>query len=238
MIISPDARYIAYGVYGRLNNTIPSRYQAYIVLWNIIADTREIILSGGDRNVTSLAFNSDGSLLASGGWQDGGIRLWDIQNQTEMPSIQTDNLVKMLEFISSDRLISVTDSGDVQVWNVRTTTQITKFRGFDIAFNPKRHILAVGNEDSRGVELFDTETLKELRILPIIGKPMAFSPNGDLILSGYETDIYLWDVRTGKQLKIFDQHATIVNDVEFSPNEDLIATAGTDGTIRVWGCKI
>ena len=62
----------------------------------------------------------------------------------------------------------------------------------------------------------------------------AFSPKGDLILSGGTDNILkLWD-QHGRLIKSLEGHHKSITKVAFSPDGDLIASGSDDGTILIW----
>jgi WD40 repeat protein len=73
-------------------------------------------------------------------------------------------------------------------------------------------------------------------------KCIAFSPNGKLLASSngsngnfsLDYSIKLWDVNSGKFIRKFEGHQYDVNEVVFSSDGKLLASAGSDGTIRIW----
>lgn len=62
-----------------------------------------------------------------------------------------------------------------------------------------------------------------------------FSKNGELMVSGgWDNAAYLWEVETGKLIRIFKGHEEWIEDMSFSPKGGSFATAGRDGTARIW----
>jgi WD40 repeat protein len=64
---------------------------------------------------------------------------------------------------------------------------------------------------------------------------VAFSPNGQLILSGSDDNsLRLWNAHTGESLRTFEGHSSDVLSVAFSPNGELILSGSDDNSLRLW----
>ncbi len=64
---------------------------------------------------------------------------------------------------------------------------------------------------------------------------VAYSPDGRrLATSGADNSVTLWDVATGKAIRVLRGHTDVVFAVVFSPDGSLIATGSKDTTIRIW----
>lgn len=53
---------------------------------------------------------------------------------------------------------------------------------------------------------------------------VVYSPDGKYIASGGGTEVKLWDIATGKEIKTFKGHISIVDQVIFSPNGKMLAS--------------
>lgn len=64
---------------------------------------------------------------------------------------------------------------------------------------------------------------------------IAFSPGGQLLASGgQDYGIRLWDLPSGKNLKVLPGHSDWINKVIFHPEGNILASASDDKTIKLW----
>ena len=67
---------------------------------------------------------------------------------------------------------------------------------------------------------------------------VAFSPDGRRLLSGsYDKTLRLWDVNTGKVLRLLKGHESYVNSVAFSPDGRRLLSGSDDDTLRLWDAE-
>mgnify|MGYP001045938509 CR=1 FL=1 len=63
----------------------------------------------------------------------------------------------------------------------------------------------------------------------------SFSPNGELLLTGSaDNTAKLWDVATGKLIRILEGHTLYIWSVGFSPDGTKIITGSWDQTVKLW----
>ncbi|NQT33887.1 caspase family protein, partial [bacterium] len=67
---------------------------------------------------------------------------------------------------------------------------------------------------------------------------IAFSPDGKYILTGSnDRSARLWNVKTGREIRVFRRHSDFVTSVDFSPDSIHIVTGSLDNSIKLWELK-
>ena len=195
-----------------------------------------------DSPVNSIAFNPDGSLLASGSG-DNVVRLWIPDAETLQATLHghTASVLSVAFSPDGSLLASGSADGTVRLWNPHTEALQATLHGhtasvLSVAFSPDGLLLASGSADGT-VRLWNlvTETLQatlEAHMASVLS--VTFSPDG-LLLASASADglVGLWDPHT-ETLQTTLGHESPVLSIAFSPDGDLLATGSTDGTARLW----
>jgi dipeptidyl aminopeptidase/acylaminoacyl peptidase len=202
---------------------------------------------GHKREVNSVAFSPDGSLLASGSG-DRTVRLWRVEDGELLHALVGHaNHVYSVAF-SPDGSLLASGSGDrtVRLWRVEDRDFVYAFANtrfppvYSVAFSPDGRLLATGSRTNT-VWLWQVENGELLRAIEGHKREVnsvAFSPDGSLLASGSgDRTVRLWRVEDGELLRSFEGHADSVDDVAFSPSGQLLATGSRDNTVRLWQVK-
>lgn len=165
------------------------------------------VIGGSFTGVQSVAYNYDGTRLATGG-ADGMVRLWDAANG--------DLLAEVMVRDNGEGVWAVDFSPDGQYLAAGTEIPEAIVKVWQLA----------------GDSLIDHHTLTGF---PSRLGHVAFSPDSSLLVtSGAGSHVALWDVSTGELVYAFSGHASTVRHAAFSSDGRTLASAGLDGFIRLW----
>jgi len=166
-------------------------------------------LKGHDGAVNSVAYSSDGRMLASGS-ADGTVRIWDMRTGEELmtPLRSGDDAVWSISVAPDGRnVVSGTDGGVVCVWSlVDAHVSAQMLRGHSAAvssvlYSPNGSYLASASQDSTAI-IWNSETHQQLAVLmghTGIVHALAFARDSLTLATGSKDQtIQLWDAATGK----------------------------------------
>jgi WD40 repeat protein/uncharacterized caspase-like protein len=230
-----------------------------IKLWSATSDRAPLTLGGHTHDIDAVALSRDGQIMASGGFNDAKIKLWNTstnQLRTLKGHFTSDDDamegITSLD-ISPDGKILASGSFDqtAKLWDTATGKELHTLKGHtgyvrSVVFSPDGKILATGGvgalKEKDSIKLWDVRTGRELnatrgRILEG-GEVLAlsFSPDGKRLASASSSgEVKLWDVSTGALVRSFAGHpGRMVWSVAFSPDGQTIASGSFDKTVRLW----
>jgi len=253
-----------------------------IVILDAITGACRSVLRGHTDGVISLAFSSDGALLASGS-NDNTVKLWDVQtggvvktfcSDAHRPcsvSISPDTImiasgshnnaiclwdirtgecchiieqcvegqegraVTCINFLPTvpGCLMSASEGGFIQQWDVRSHTVGFVTPGHHIAFSSdgsrfvscERRSAVVRNSGSKKVDTFLRPPDRGL-------DRCCLSPSGEFVVGVANTTFYVWDVASpATPIETFVVHGNSIFSLVFSSS---IISASSDKSVRFW----
>ncbi len=182
-----------------------------IKLWKYNSQSKQnnkfeynLTLKGHHAKVNDVTFNSDNQLLASADSQ-GKIILWSINFNSKTPEIRwrkvikTTNFITRIRFISEDLLVSGSQNGQIQIWDIKNSSTPKIYRP---QFNNYEFLNVIV---AQGSYLSYSKSKKAHRL--------GILTNDDNNPNKLATKLYLWDIETKQQIE---------NSLENFPNNNEI----------------
>jgi WD40 repeat protein len=228
-----------------------------VYLWSL-AGRRRSVLRGHTGAVYSVSFSPSGELVSASA--DGTARVWDVGRTEARAVLRGHTGALRTALFSPDGAHVVTASSDhtARIWDIAPPRRLAVLRSggrpsfhpssVGVAFSPAGHTLLVRNGFD-GARLYRASGAR-LATLAVHGGGMTaatFSPDRKLLVTVTATGpAQVWDTRSGRLVHELRGHKPsaipglpgepyyLIRTAEFSPDGKLLATAGYDGTARIW----
>jgi WD40 repeat protein len=222
-------------------------------LWDARTGNTLRIFKGHGKAVTSVVFDPSGERIASGS-ADGTARLWEAGTGVPIHILKGhEKRVGAIAFRSDGKqLATASDDGSARLWDVTTGRELRKLcchRGelSAVAYGPDGRLVATSG--NTGVRVWDTSTGQLFKAIEGHVHPgqgpdehyfdVKFSRTGSFVAAaGAYASALLVNLKNGNTnyLCCHDRSTSITwtLGVAVSPLEKLVATAGQDGSVRLW----
>ncbi|MEO0924243.1 MAG: caspase family protein [Cyanobacteria bacterium J06643_13] len=213
---SPNGRYIA-------SATIDNNIKIWNYQGKLIHEFKA--LQTTNDTIRSIKFSPNGKMMASVGLTDNSVKLWDL-NGNLLKSFKSETKANKpwvsFDFGSDSKRIFLNSNNHISIWNINgefvgniQNTESKYYQSIDVSFNNKNIAVAAG---------------EKIKLWSFNGQFIRTIPDNSLSKIDYAIIASLKIIDSSKT----DTHYLSISDVEFSPNNKIIASASDDGTIRLW----
>jgi WD40 repeat protein len=204
-------------------------------------------LSGHSQQVVTLIISKGGDYLASSSL-DKQIKLWDVANREDVHTFHVGLAVmNNIAFSPDGQLLACAE----KIWDVESKQvvhTVNQNNHGTVAFSPTGERLAIAQADQPIIILNVsngqiTRTIENQ--LTNIVHDIEFSSDGtQFVIGGHSHDrgqigiVALWDLESGQLIHVFEEDpVNSIHSVALSHDGNLIASAGTEGTTKVWAVE-
>ena len=228
---SPDGQTIA-----------SSWWDEVIRLWDADTGSMKGELIGHTDETEAVAFSPDSTMIASGS-KDNTLRLWDVNTQTLLQTfttllndVQSDDQsveirrsISHIQFSADGKTVACLISyGSQHVVDKHTYISL-----FDVAAGTELHTIQAYNAPSTATPQNNNVIYPTHHTEPV--RSIAFTPDGSMIVSSSGDKTFrLWDVKTGRHLRVLIEDAGWATDLTFSPDGNILAFVSNRKNIHLW----
>jgi WD40 repeat protein len=209
-----------------------------VKLWNVTTGKLERTFGPLVEPISAVAFSRDGIQVGAAAGKV--LRVWTTNDGKDVQTLALPVAANGLAFTTDRARLSVAGAdGWARVYEVASKQELQSFPHKDavraVTFHPFNPALLVSASADKTVAL---HTITSTRVVPV-GSPVqrlaTVANTTHLLTAGADGKVKLWNLGTGKDERTFPVGDKALRGVAVARNNLLVATAGPDDRVRVYG---
>jgi WD40 repeat protein len=203
------------------------------------ASGKEVGRIKADAQVYSMAFSANNRALIFGG-TNGEIQVYELATGKSRMRLagHRSHIIQILLAPDGHTLLSACYDS-TRLWDTITGKELDrlpfKLRNRTMAFSRDGKLLAIGDDNSGAVVLWDIAEKRELRRIPSGIHEVVFMPDNQTLAAACMDDsVRLWEVSTGIERHKFTGHAGWITCLDIAPDGRTLVSGGIDTTLMLW----
>lgn len=225
-------------------------HDPFVKAWNVEDGTEWFSLKGFQGVTYSAAYSPDNTyittasaLISVAGGGDSvliepEIIKWGTHPWHSPLDLTTDENIQRIGFLSND-MVTIDASHKPEVWKINTRAPASQWSVQKSTIDTDRLTTKVPVYDDAGnLLLWQFSDQQKMIPLPMNGpramQHLNISPQGRTVAGSIDSFLYLLDTPSASTFDTITAHSEEITAIAFSPNGELVYTAGLDGVIKAW----
>jgi WD40 repeat protein len=220
--------------------------QAIVRLWSMTGEARVAeFRAPGRETLCRLAFSPQGNLLAAGyyGPEANGFLVWNVATRKLIPTALPASYlgpVTTVAFSPDGRYLAVAcvSSGITlyETADLQRPQLVAPGSTWGVAFGPDSQLIAIPFYKTGSLRLWNSASNLEVGTLshPSELHAVAFSQDGKQLVAATHESIHVWNLAGAGDKLLTSGHARGICTVAFHPDGGQLASAGSDGKVKIW----